>query len=329
MKRGVAVSVKNFLQPRKNQSISLEANQGVLVRRKRKINWPLHLMILPAVILLFIYSYIPMFGIIIAFKDFDILLGKRAIFDSAWVGLQNYKELMDMGIMSVLYNTIFIAFLKIFTMFFIPIIVAISLNEVTKTLIKRSVQTVIYMPHFLSWVILAGILKTILSENGLVNSILNSVGIENIPFLSSNKWFVPTIILTNIWKEFGFSTIVYLAAITSIDPGLYEAAIIDGANRWKQTIHVTLPGMKPIIVLTLILSLQGVLNAGFDQIFNLYSVPVYQTGDIIDTFVYRISFGQAMYDIGTAVGLFKSIVSTIFISLSYWMAYKFANYEIF
>jgi putative aldouronate transport system permease protein len=323
------VSVKRFLKFRKNQSMSLVVNSGLGVKRRKKINWPLHLMILPAVILLFIYSYIPMFGIIIAFKDFDILLGKRAIFDSAWVGLQNYKELMDMGIMNVLYNTIFIAFLKIFTMFFIPIIVAVSLNEVTKSLVKRSVQTVIYMPHFLSWVILAGILKTILSENGLVNSILNTMGVDNISFLSSNSWFVPTIIVTNIWKEFGFSTIVYLAAITSIDPGLYEAALIDGANRWKQTLHVTLPGMKPIIVLTLILSLQGVLNAGFDQIFNLYSVPVYQTGDIIDTFVYRVSFGQAMYDIGTAVGLFKSIVSTIFISLSYWMAYKFANYEIF
>lgn len=320
---------KNGLQFRKNQSISLAVNNSLNVKHKKKINWPLHLMILPAVILLFIYSYIPMLGIIIAFKDFDILLGRRAIFDSLWVGLQNYRELMDMGIMNVLYNTVLIAFLKVGTMFFIPIIIAILLNEVNKSGVKRSVQTVIYMPHFLSWVILAGILKTILSEKGLVNSLLNTIGIANIPFLSSNNWFVPTIILTNIWKEFGFSTIIYLAAITSIDPGLYEAAIIDGANRWRQTLHVTLPGMKPIIVLMLILSLQGVLNAGFDQIFNLYSVPVYHSGDIIDTFVYRVSFGQAMYDIGTAVGLFKSVVSTIFITVSYWMAYKFANYKIF
>lgn len=294
-----------------------------------RIKWALHAMLLPAVLLLFVYSYLPMLGVVIAFKDFSIFRGPWGIVNSPWIGLRNYETLIGMGILNVLRNTIVISFLKIATVFGAALAVSILLNEVTKPYIKRTVQTVIYVPHFLSWVIMGGILKVVLSEQGLVNNLLREAGIQSIPFLSSNDWFVHTLIATNVWKEFGFSTVIYLAAISGINPNLYEAAVVDGAGRWQKIVHVTLPGMKPIILLTLILSLQSVLDAGFDQVFNLYSVPTYATGDIIDTFVYRIGFGQAMYHIGTAVGLFKSIVSAIFIMTAYWMASRLANYRIF
>jgi putative aldouronate transport system permease protein len=192
------------------------------------------------------------------------------------------------------------------------------------------VQTLVYLPHFLSWVILSGVLVDILSPStGIVNQGLQWIGIEPIFFLANNNWFPYTLVLSNEWKEFGFSSIIYLAAITSINPSLYEAAVIDGANRWKQTWHVTLPGMAPIIVLMGTLSIGNVLNAGFEQVFNMYSPVVYESGDIIDTFVYRIGIVDAQYGVATAIGLFKSIVSFILLSVSYVLAYRLANYRIF
>ncbi len=289
-------------------------------------------MLLPAVILVFIYSYLPIMGNIIAFMEFDIYKGLSAFWESKWVGFDNYRQLISMGDpIKVLGNTIVIAVFKIFAGLLTPIIVALLLNEITRSKMKKSIQTIVYMPNFLSWVILAGIIKQVLSSEGLVNNVILALGGESIPFLQSNTWFVPTLVVTDVWKNFGFNTIVYLAAITGIDPTHYEAAIVDGANRWKQTLHVTLPGMMGIIVLTTVLSLQGVLNAGFDQIYNLYSPQVYQTGDIIDTYVFRISFQSTtpMYSLATAIGLFKSLVSSVLISLSYWLAYKFARYQVF
>lgn len=295
--------------------------------------FPLHIMLFPAVILVFIYSYLPMLGNTIAFQRFDVYLGLQAFWRSQWIGLGNYKSLLSMGDpLRVLLNTVNISLWKIVVGFFVPIVTALLLNEINKSWIKRTFQTIIYMPYFISWVLLAGILKQIMSQDGGLNNILVQVlHIQPVPFLMSNTWFVPTLVLTDVWKNFGFSTIVFLAAITSIDPSLYEAAIVDGASRWKQTLHITLPGMTPIIVLTMVLSLQNILNAGFDQIFNLYNVQVYQTGDIIDTWVYRMTFlsTSPSYDLATAIGLFKSVISLILISLSYWLAYRFANYQIF
>lgn len=291
----------------------------------------LHLMLLPAVILLFIYAYVPMFGLVIAFQEFDVTRGIAAFWSSKWVGLNNFIMLYhNQDTSRALLNTINIAWWKMVTMFVVPLSISLLLNEIRKSFIKRGIQTLIYLPHFLSWVILAGILKDILSLDGIINSLLNQVfGLQSIFFLGNKTLFPHILIWSNVWKEFGFSTIIFLAAITSIDQSLYEAALVDGANRWRQTWHITLPGMKAIIVLCLVLSLGSILNAGFEQIFNLYSVPVYATGDIIDTLVYRISIQGGQYDLGTAVGLFQSVVSFIFVSLSYWMAYRFANYEIF
>jgi putative aldouronate transport system permease protein len=230
----------------------------------------------------------------------------------------------------IIRNTVVISLLKIVFGLVVPIIIAILLNEMRQAKLRRCIQTIIYLPHFLSWVVLGGIFIDLLSPGGgLVNNLITAFGGEPIFFMGSNNWFPFTVVLTETWKEFGYGTIVYLAAITSIDPSLYEAAQIDGAGRWRQTVHVTLPGMRMVIVLLMVLSLGNLLNAGFDQIFNMYSPPVYQTGDIIDTFVYRLGLLDAQFGPATAVGLFKSIISLVFISVSYYSAYKFADYRVF
>ncbi|MFC5649685.1 ABC transporter permease [Paenibacillus solisilvae] len=296
--------------------------------RGRLSEWPLHLMLLPGLMLIIVFHYIPMTGIVIAFENF---IPTKGIFGSQWIGLDNFKYVMmlpDTG--QILFNTVYIAIMKIIAGFIAPIISALLLNEVRNAAFKRSVQTLIYLPHFLSWVILGGILVDILSpSSGIVNLMLKAVGIDPIFFLGDNKWFKAVLVTSEVWKEFGFSTIVYLAALTGINPALYEASEIDGAGRWQQTWHITLPGILPIIVLLGTLSLGNVLNAGFDQVFNLYNPQVYQSGDILDTFIYRIGLLQSQYGVATAVGLFKSVVSFLFISLSYVLAYRFANYRIF
>ena len=195
---------------------------------------------------------------------------------------------------------------------------------------KRAVQTLVYLPHFLSWVILGGILIEVLSNAGLVNRALQwMLGVDNIPFLMNGNWFRFTVVVSDVWKEFGFGAIVFLAALTGINPSLYEAAEIDGASRWRQTLAITLPGIMPIIVLMFTLSLGNVLNAGFDQIFNMYNSLVYDKADIIDTFVYRTGILGGGMGFATAVGMFKSVVGLILIVLSYRLAYKIADYRIF
>ncbi|MFD2329942.1 ABC transporter permease [Cohnella sp. GCM10020058] len=290
--------------------------------------WPLHVMLLPGVILVFIYSYIPMAGIAIGFQKF---MPSKGLFGSKWTGLDNLHYMLNIpGIGQVVWNTIYIASLKIVFGQIIPIVIALLLNEIALPRIKKAIQTLIYLPHFLSWIILGGILVDILSPgSGIINQFLGVFGVKPIYFLGDNHWFPFTLVVSDIWKEFGFSTIVYLAALTAINPSLYEAAYMDGAGRWKQTWHVTLPGMMPIIVLLATLSLGNVLNAGFDQVFNLYGPAVYQSGDIIDTLVYRTGLVDMQYGVATIVGLFKSVVSLILISVSYWVAYRFANYRIF
>jgi len=292
-------------------------------------NLSLHLMILPGLILILIFSYVPMAGLYIAFQKF--IPAKGFFGNQLWNGLDNFRYVLDLpGVFGVLWNTVFIAGMKMAAGIIVPITVALLLNELRHKVIKRSVQTLIYLPHFLSWIILGGVLIDILSpSSGLVNQFLGLFGIKPIFFLGSNDWFPYTMVISDIWKEFGFATIVYLAALTGIDQQQYEAAIIDGANRWKQTWHVTLPGMRMIIVLMAVLSLGNVLNAGFDQIVNLYSAQVYASGDIIDTLVYRLGLQQAQYGVATAVGLFKSVVSFLFISVAYFAAYKLADYRIF
>ena len=293
---------------------------------------PLHLMLLPAVVLLIVYNYVPMAGIVMAFQRFDIFLGIRAFWESEWVGFQNYRDLIRMGDpIEVVVNTMNIAVWKIIFGTIVPLFVALLLNELRSSGVRRIVQTVIYLPHFLSWVILGGIFRSMFSIDGLVNQFTGVLGFESISFLQSNSWFVPVLILTETWKQFGFGTIIYLAAIIGLDPGLYESAIIDGANRVQQARYITIPGIASTVILLLVIRLRGILRAGFDQVFNLYNPQVYETGDIISTFVYRMGFESTtpLYDYATAIGLFQSAVSMILIVVSYWLASEFANYRIF
>lgn len=286
-------------------------------------------MLLIPVLLTFIYAYIPMFGLFIAFQDYKPWLGVRG---SEWVGLDNLRFIFEReDSLQVIWNTLLIAVSKIVVGLVTPFVFALLLNEVRKTGFKRSVQTLVYLPHFLSWVILGGILLDLLSpENGLVNKILVFVfGIEPVFFLGDGDWFRITIIVSDVWKEFGFAAIIFLASLAGINPTLYEAAEVDGAARWQQTLHITVPSLLPITIVVGTLSLGNILNAGFDQVFNLYNPLVYEKGDIIDTFVYRIGLLDSKMGFATAVGLFKSVISSILIILSYRLAYKYANYKIF
>lgn len=299
------------------------------MKAKFRRELPLHMMLLPGFILVLLFSYVPMAGIVIAFQRF--IPAKGLFGDQQWVGLDNFQYVMNLpSFTQVLWNTLFISSFKLILGLIVPIVFAVLLNELKNNLIKRSVQTAIYLPYFLSWVVLGGILIDILSPSGgIVNQFLGLFGVDKVFFLGSNDWFPFTLITSDIWKNFGYGTIVYLAAITGIDPGLYEAATIDGANRWRKIWHITIPGMRMVIVLLSVLSLGQLLNAGFDQVFNLYSPQVYESGDILDTFVYRIGLLDAQFGVATAVGLFKSVISLTLISGSYFLAYRFAKYRIF
>jgi putative aldouronate transport system permease protein len=284
-------------------------------------------MLLPGMAVIFIFCYIPMYGIIIAFQDYQPAMGFTG---SPYVGLQWFSDLLKMpDVKEIFFNTIIIAFSKIVVGQIVPIVFALLMNEVRHAAFKRTIQTISYMPYFLSWVVLGGVFIDILSGNGLVNMFLSLFGVKSIFFLGSNQWFRTIIVITNTWKEFGWNSILYFAALSAIDVALYEAAVIDGANRWQRMWHVTLPGLVSTIALLATLSLGGILSAGFEQIFVLYNPSVYKTGDIIDTFVYRMGMLSMQFSLATAVGLLKSVVGLILISLSYWLASRYANYRIF
>ena len=288
--------------------------------------WPLHMMLVPGLLLVFIFNYIPMYGIVIAFQRYNVARG----FNSPWVGLDNFTLLFSQpNFVRTISNTLFIALWKIALGIIVPVFFSLLLNEIRKPLSKRLFQTVIYMPNFISWVILAGIMIEILSPGGVVNRFLGLFNIAPIWFLGDQSVFPWTMIWSDVWRSFGFGTIIYLATLTSIDPGLYEAATMDGAKRFKQTIYITLPLMMPIIMLMTILAMGNVLNAGFDQIVNLYAPIVWETGDIIDTYIFRVGLEQAQFSLGAAVGLLRSLISAVLIIISYWLADRFAGYRVF
>lgn len=262
-----------------------------------------------------------------AFENYNPGLG---FFRSPWVGMANFQLVFTQPqFRNSIWNTFYISIFKIVLGTSASVIFALLINEIRATAAKRIFQTIVYIPNFISWVIMAGILLNILASDGMVNTALGFVGVPKTQFISNRNVFPWTIIVTDVWKTFGFGTVVYLAAITSIEPELYESAVIDGAGRWQQTLHVTVPMLYSIIILMTVLALGNVLNAGFDQVYNLYSPVVYPTGDIIDTYVYRLGLQNGKYAIGTAVGLFKSVVSCVLISSSLYVAYKFANYRVF
>lgn len=295
--------------------------------RNKKHELYYHAMLLPGMILLFIFSIIPMFGIIMAFQKF---VPAKGIFGSQFVGLHNFNLLfMYPDVRKVIFNTVFIAVMKIILGIIVPVFFAVLLNEVRSVIFKRTIQTIVYLPHFLSWVILSVMFTNIFSYTGMVNKFLSFFGVEPIMFMISNKWFRTILIATDVWKGFGYGAVIYIAAMTNIDQGLYEASDIDGANRWHKIIYITLPSIRPTIILMATLALGNVLNAGFEQIYTMYSPLVYETSDIIDTYVYRMGLEKMQYSFATAVGLFKSVVSFVLIVLSYKLADKYAGYSIF
>ena len=300
---------------------------GLRIIQRFPREWPLHLMMLPAFVVTLIFSYGPMYGLIMAFQDF---VPAQGFSGSPFVGLENFRWIFSQpAFRRTIPNTLFISLSKIGFGTLASVIFALLLNEIGNVFFKRLFQTIVYIPHFISWIILAGIMQTLLASDGLLNNIITAMGGSAVPFLSSPAVFPWTMIWSDVWKGFGFGTIVYLAAITSIDPELYESAVLDGAGRLKQTIYITLPMLGPIMVLMVTLALGHVLSAGFDQIFNLYSPVVFSTGDIIDTYIFRLGFQGGRFAVGAAVGLFRSVVSLVMMSVSLYTAYKVANYRIF
>jgi putative aldouronate transport system permease protein len=292
-----------------------------------KEQWLFLAMITPGLIFLAVFSYAPMFGLVMAFQDF---VPARGFLNSEFVWFDNFKYILNLpDIWQVTYNTVFIAVGKIIFNTIIPIVFAILLNEIRVKWMKKSMQTIVYLPHFLSWVILASVVVNLFNLDGTVNQILTNLGLDSINFLGSNKVFPHLLIWTDVWKGFGYNSIIFLAAITSIDPGLYEAATMDGANWGQKVRHVTLPGMMPFIILMTILALPNILSAGFDQVYNLYSPPVYASGDVLDTYIYRIGLIGRDYSLGAAVGLIRSIIGLVLILTSNKIAEKATNRVMF
>ncbi len=288
----------------------MSANKHELLKNYKK-NIYLILMLLPGILLLFIFKYIPMYGVCIAFKDFRMMDG---IFQSPWVGMKYFKQLFGGNdFLNAFKNTLTISLLKLAFGFPAPIILALLLNEVRIKMFKKIVQTFSYIPYFFSWVVLSGIITMLFANKGPVNELLMLCGAEKpVEFFADGTLFTVMLIVTSIWQSCGWNSILYLAAISGIDESLYEAARMDGAGKWRQTLNITLPALIPTIVTVFILNLGSVMNAGFDQIYNLYNPMVYEVTDIIDTYVLRKM--QVMdYSIGTAAGLFKSVISMLLI----------------
>jgi putative aldouronate transport system permease protein len=286
-----------------------------------------YLMLLPGMIWLILFNIVPIFGVVMAFKNFNPGLG---IFASPWVGLDNFRYMFQLNdSKSVLINTAIIAGGKMFLGLIVPLIFALLLNEITQMGYKKLVQTIVYLPHFLSWVIMATIVIGIFGYFGVVNTVATSLGGQPKLFLADAGIFRQLLIGTDVWKEFGYNAVIFLAALAGINPTLYEAAAIDGSSRWQKIWHITLPAMSTVVVLLGVLSLGNILNAGFDQVYNLYNPLVYSTGDILDTWVYRLGLQNLQFSLATAAGLFKSVISFVMIVVSYMLAYKFADYTVF
>lgn len=288
-----------------------------------------HLLMLPGFAVVFVYTIIPFLGNIMAFQNYQPILG---FFKSKWVGFDHFKHMMLLPDTARIFrNSFTIALGKLVLTMALSIFFAILLNEITSVKFKKTVQTVCFLPHFLSWVILATIFKNLLDTGGILNQVLMNMGLleEPLMFLGSNKLFQGVVISTDVWKEFGYGAIIFIAALMGINSELYEAAAVDGAGRLAKIWHITLPSIRVTIVMVATLNIANILNAGFDQIYNLYSPVVYQSGDIIDTYVYRLSFINAQYSLATAIGLMKSAISFIMIITAHKLAKKFANYQIF
>lgn len=287
----------------------------------------IYLMFLPIAIYYIIFMYVPMFGNIIVFQDFKI---QRGIFYSEFVGFKHFSNFLnDVYFWRLLKNTLVINVMSLVLEFPMPIILALLLNEVRCKPFKKAVQTITYMPHFISVVIICGMIKNFVATDGVINSIITSLGGKSINFLTEPKYFPWVYVISGIWQNIGWSSIIYLSALSSIDQELYEAAAIDGAGRWKQTIHITLPGILPTISILLIMRIGSLLSVGYEKILLLYNDAIYETADIISTYVYRQGILEANYSYSGAVGLFNSVINLILLFASNTISKKVSGSGLF
>lgn len=292
-----------------------------------KKNKYLYLLALPGFIWLILFAYKPMVGVLMAFQDYNIMDG---VFSSPWVGFKHFKTFFSgRDFWPVMGNTVKISLLQLLFGFPAPIILAIMFNELRDGLLKKTTQTISYLPHFLSWVTIAGMMTTLLSPStGLVNMLMSKLGMEPVYFLAEKNMFVPILVISNIWKEIGWGSVIYMASLASLDQEVAEAALIDGCSRFKKIIHINLPHLLSTVAIMLILRMGSILNAGFDQIFNLYSPATYDVADVLDTYVYRLGISGFQYSLSTAIGLFKSVVGVILVVVTNYLTKKMSDGEI-
>jgi len=285
--------------------------------------WPYYVMVLPGIVYFLIFKYIPMMGSVIAFEDYNVMGG---IFGSQWVGLKHFKTLLNYQDFNRIFaNTIILGLYKTILIFPIPIVLSIMLNEVRNLKLKKTIQTAVYIPYFLSWVIVGGLVFDLLGLGGLFNNIRTLLGMEPILVMQKAIYFRPIYILTSIWKEAGWGTVVYMAAISGIDQSLYESAAIDGASRFQKMRYITFPLLVPTVLTLFLLNIGSFLDLGFEQVFNLLTPMTYSVGDIFDTYVYRVGIQQAQYSFTTAIGLFQSIIGLIMVTSFNKLSKKFSE----
>lgn len=306
------------MKSQKTQVLSLTKEQPILtaVIKELKKNKYLYLFLLPCVVYFIVYRYLPMVGLVIAFKEFNFAKG---IWGGEWVGLKYFRFIFTehKEFYSILRNTLLINLYKLIFGFPVPIIIALMINEVKNIKLKKLVQSSVYLPYFVSWVVFGGIIMQFLSPStGIVNEIIRFFGGQPIFFMTEEKYFRSIVVISDIWKTAGWNTIIYLAAITSLDQNLYEAAYIDGANKFRQIWHITIPGISETMVVLLLLNIGTLLAVGFEQIYVLYNPTVYSVGDVISTYVYRVGIGKGRFSLTTAIGLFQSVVGLVLISVS-------------
>ena len=284
-------------------------------------------MCVPGILWMIFFNIVPMFGIVMAFQKFN---PSKGLFGSPWVGLKNFQYLFMMSDSTrVIVNTLLIATSKVVLNLIIPLIFALMLNEVRSLRYKKAIQTAVYLPHFLSWIILSSVILNLFSLNGVVNKVLGVLDMEPVIWFGESAYFRQLVVFTDVWKEFGFNAVIFMAALASVDPTYYEAAAIDGCSKWRSIFKITLPCIASTVVVVGVLGLSNVLNAGFDQVYNLYNPMVYATGDILDTWVYRMGLVNLQFSLATTAGLLKSVVSFVLIVTSYALAYKLADYRVF
>lgn len=316
-------ALKNAGSTAQKQKLSLPTRIGRELVRNRY----LYILAIPVIAYYLIFLYGPMFGLVIAFKQYTI---GTSIWNSPWVGLQYFKEFFS-GIYftRTLRNTFIISFLDILVGFPLPIIFALLLNEVRRNWFKKTVQTVTYLPHFISMVVICGMITDFFSTDGVITRFLTLFGGQNMNYLGASNWFRGIFVGTNVWQSFGWNSIIYLAALTGVDAQLYEAATIDGAGRFRQIWHVTLPGILPTVMIMLILRLGQVLSVGYEKIILLYSPATYEVGDVISSYVYRMGLQSSRYSYSTAVGLFQSVVNVVMLLLANWLSARFSETSLF